>query len=96
MWRAFHRLHLPPKGLDFIFTCLWKKLPVGKRLQAIFPTVPSTCPLDGAVEDMYHVPFFPQFQARSQLPLETNHGTILNSLEHPTLPTRTLPYQNTN
>ena len=52
--RAFHRLHLPPKDLDFIFTCLWKKLRVGKRLHAIFPIVPSTCPVNGAAEDVYH------------------------------------------
>ena len=54
VWRAFHCLSLPPKDLDFIFTCLRKKLAVGKRLHSIFPSVPSTCPLDGAVEDMYH------------------------------------------
>ena len=29
VWRAFHRLCLPPQDLDFIHTGLWKKLPVG-------------------------------------------------------------------
>ena len=29
VWQAFRRLALPPQDLDFIHTCLWKKLSVG-------------------------------------------------------------------
>ena len=54
VWRAFQRLHLPPQDLDFIYTGLWKKLPVGKRLHALFPWVHPTCPFEGAQEDVYH------------------------------------------
>ena len=53
-WRASQRLHLPPQDLDFIFTGLWKKLPIGKRLHAFFPWVPPTCRFEGAQEDVYH------------------------------------------
>ena len=54
VWRALHRLRLPPPDLDFIYTSLCNKLVVGKRLHSIFAHVPSTCSLCGAVEDMYH------------------------------------------
>ena len=51
-WRAFHRLCLPPKDLDFIYTCLWKKPAVGKHVFRIFLSILPTCPIDGAVEDV--------------------------------------------
>ena len=54
VWRAYHCLKLPPGDLEFIFTSLWKKLAVGERLHQIFPRIPDTCPLCGAVEGMYH------------------------------------------
>ena len=52
--RAFHRMRLPPQDLDFIHTALWKKLVVGVRLHSIFPSVPPTCSICGAREDVYH------------------------------------------
>ena len=54
MWRAFHCLRLPPQDLDFIHTALWKKLAVGVRLRSIFPSIPPTCSVRGAREDVYH------------------------------------------
>ena len=54
VWRAFHRLCLPPQDLDFIHTGLWKKLPVGQRLHTFSPWVPPTYPVEGAQEDVYH------------------------------------------
>ena len=80
VWRAFHRLCLPPQDLDFIHTGLWKKLPVGQRLHAFFPWVPPTCPFEGAQEDVYHslkayswltvpVPLVPCLVLRVALPL---------------------------
>ena len=46
VWQAFRRLALPPQDLDFIHTCLWKKLSVG--------TVSDRCPFDSSLEDVYH------------------------------------------
>ena len=45
---------LAPKDLDFIFTCLRKKLAVGKRSHVVFPAIPATCAPDGALKNMYH------------------------------------------
>ena len=54
MWQAFRRLVLPQADLDFIHTCLWKKLSVGARLKAIWPSVSDRCPFDSSPEDVYH------------------------------------------
>ena len=45
---------LPPCDLEFIYTALWKKVAVAKRVHHIFSPMPDTCPVCGAVEDMYH------------------------------------------
>ena len=54
VWQAFRRLALPLQDLDFIHTCLWKKLSVGARLRAIWPCVSDRCPFDSSLEDIYH------------------------------------------
>ena len=54
VWQAFRRLALPPQDLDFIHTCLWKKLSVGARLRAIWPSASDRCPFDSSLEDIYH------------------------------------------
>ena len=54
VWQAAKRLCLPPADLDFIYACLWKKLSVGARLKAIWPSVSDQCPFDSFVEDIYH------------------------------------------
>ena len=54
VWQAFRRLVLPPQDLDFIHTCLWRKLSVGARLRAIRPSVSDRCPFDSSLEDIYH------------------------------------------
>ena len=35
VWQAFGRLHLPRWDRDFIQRCLWKKLPVGTRMERL-------------------------------------------------------------
>ena len=52
--QAFRRLILPPRDLDFINTCLWKKLSVGAHHKAIWPSVSDRCPFDSSLEDVYH------------------------------------------
>ena len=54
VWQVFRHLCLPPADLDFIYACLWKKLSVGARLKAIWPSVSDRCPFDSSVEDIYH------------------------------------------
>ena len=39
VWQAFRRLVLLPHDLDFTHTCLWKKLSLGARLRAIWPSI---------------------------------------------------------
>ena len=52
MWQAFGRLHLPRWDRDFIQRCVWKKLPVGTRMERLGGKL---CPLDCRVEDHEHV-----------------------------------------
>ena len=54
VWQAFRRLCLPPVDVDFIYACLWKRLSVGARLKAIWPSVSERCPFDSSVEDIHH------------------------------------------
>ena len=52
VWRAFERLYLPRWDKDFVRRCLWKKLPLGTRMERLGGKL---CPLDNKVEDHEHV-----------------------------------------
>ena len=52
VWQAVERLFLPKWDKDFIRPCLWKKLPVGTRMERLGGKL---CPLDSRVEDHEHV-----------------------------------------
>ena len=52
VWRAFQRLFPPRWDKDFIRRCLWKKLPVGTRMERLGGKV---CSLDSKVETHEHV-----------------------------------------
>ena len=54
VWRALARVRVPGRDRDFMRQVLWGKLPVAKRVHAIFPAIPPWCPLDFGVEDHYH------------------------------------------
>ena len=51
VWRVFGRLHLPKWDLDFIRRVLWRKLPVGARMERLGGKL---CPQCGRVEDHAH------------------------------------------
>ena len=52
VWSAFQRLYLPRWDKNFITRCLWKKLPVGTRMERLGGKL---CPLDSRVETHEHV-----------------------------------------
>ena len=52
VWQAFGRLFLPKWDRDFLRRALWKKLPLGTRMERLGGKL---CPLDGRVEDHEHV-----------------------------------------
>ena len=49
VWRVFGCLHLPKWDLDFIRRVLWRKLPVGVRMERLGGKL---CPQCGRVEDL--------------------------------------------
>ena len=51
VWRVFGCLHLPKWDLDFIRRVLWRKLPVGARMERLGGKL---CPQCGRVEDHAH------------------------------------------
>ena len=51
VWRVFGCLHLPKWDLDFIWRVLWRKLPVGARMERLGGKL---CPQCGRVEDHAH------------------------------------------
>ena len=51
VWRVFGCLHLPKWDLDFIRRVLWRKLPVGVRMERLGGEL---CPQCGRVEDHAH------------------------------------------
>ena len=51
VWRVFGCLHLPKWDLDFIWRVLWRKLPVGVRMERLGGKL---CPQCGRVEDHAH------------------------------------------
>ena len=52
VWQEFQRLFLQKWEKDFIRRCLWKKLPVGTRMERLGGKL---CPLDSNVETHEHV-----------------------------------------
>ena len=52
VWQAFGRLFLAKWDRDFMRRALWKKLPLGTRMERLGGKL---CPLDGRVEDHEHV-----------------------------------------
>ena len=52
VWQAFGRLFLPKWDRDFLRRTLWKKLPVGTRMERLGGKL---CLLDGRVESHEHV-----------------------------------------
>ena len=73
VWQKFGQLFLPKWDRDFVRRALWRKLPLGTRMERLGGKL---CPLDGRVEDHEHVSRHCMFGAFMQSTVRKAFGLV--------------------